>query len=113
MDETELFMPEINAIIESAQSKGSFISNDSYLRLNEIYEIFSCIKPDEDDEKRHIWIEVSRGPISVLETMKNTGKAERSRLSKSLNSFGKILIQRKANGTGLILQNIETSYFSI
>ena len=49
MDTTELFVPEINAIIEFAQSKGAFISNDSYLRLKEVYESFCWIKPCEDD----------------------------------------------------------------
>ena len=79
MDTTELFVPEINTIIEFAQSKGSFISNDSYLRLKEVYEIFSCIKPGEDDEKRHIWIEVLRGPISVFgdyEEYRESGEVE-------------------------------------
>ncbi len=79
MDATELFVPEIKSIIEFAKSKGSFISNDSYLRLKEVYEIFSCIKPDEDDEKRHIWIKVSRGPISVFgdyEEYRESGEVE-------------------------------------
>jgi len=79
MDTTELFVPEINTIIKFAQSKGSFISNDSYQILNEIYEIFSCIKPDEDDEKRHIWIKVSRGPISAFgdyEEYRESGEVE-------------------------------------
>lgn len=79
MDATELFVPEINAIIEFSQSKGSFISNDSYLRLKEVYEIFSCIKPGEDDEKRHIWIEVLRGPISAFgdyEEYRESGEVE-------------------------------------
>lgn len=79
MEATELFVPEINTIIEFAQSRGSFISNDSYLRLNEIYEIFSCIKPGEDDEKRHIWIEVLRGPISAFgdyEEYRESGEVE-------------------------------------
>jgi len=79
MDAIELFVPEIKAIIEFAQSKESFISNDSYQILNEIYEIFSCIKPSEDDEKRHIWIEVLRGPISAFgdyEEYKESGEVE-------------------------------------
>ncbi len=81
MDTTELFVPEINAIIEFAQSKGAFISNDSYLRLKEVYELFSCIKPDEDDEKRHIWIEVLRGPISAF------GDYEENRESGEVETF--------------------------
>jgi len=79
MDTTELFVPEINAIIEFAQSKGAFISNDSSLRLKEVYELFSCIKPGEDDEKRHIWIEVLRGPISAFgdyEEYRESGEVE-------------------------------------
>ncbi|MBL7965574.1 MAG: hypothetical protein JNK09_01150 [Prolixibacteraceae bacterium] len=110
MDATELFVPEINAIIEFSQSKGSFISNDSYLRLKEVYEIFSCIKPGEDDEKRHIWIEVLRGPISAFGDYE---EVERLRPSKNLNSFGQIITRKKATGIGLILQNIRTNYFSI
>ena len=58
MDPTKLFVPEINAIIESAQSKGSFNSNDSNLRLNEIDEIFSCIKPAEDNLFSHSSIQL-------------------------------------------------------
>ena len=58
MNATELFVTEINAIIEFAQSKGSFISNDSNLRLNEIYEIFSCIKPDKDNLVSHSSIQL-------------------------------------------------------
>lgn len=81
MDATELFVPEINSIIEFAKSKGSFISNDSYLRLKEVYEIFSCIKHGEDDEKRHIWIEVSRGPIAAF------GDYEESRESGEVETF--------------------------
>jgi hypothetical protein len=79
MDAIGLFVPEIDSIIKFAQSKGSFISNDSYLRLNEIYKIFSCIKPGEDDEKRHIWIEVLRGPISAFgdyEEFRESGEVE-------------------------------------
>lgn len=79
MDTTELFVPEINAILEHAHSGGSYISDDLYLKLKKIYEILSCIKPSEDDEKRHIWIEVSRGPISAFgdyKEYKESGEVE-------------------------------------
>jgi len=113
MDATELFVPEINAIIEFAHSKGSYISNDSYLRLNETYEIFSCIKPDEDYEKNISGLKFQGDQSLLLGTMKNIGNEKRLRLSKSLNNFGKIITRKKATGIGLILQNIRTSHFSI
>lgn len=79
MDATELFVPEIDAIIEHAHFENSYISNDSYLKLKEIYEIFNCIKPREDDGNRHILFEVSRGQISVFgdfEEYKESGEVE-------------------------------------
>lgn len=79
MDATELFVPEINAIIEHAHSENSHISSDSYLKLKELYEIFSCIKSGEDDENRHTWFEVPRGPISAFgdyDEYKESGEVE-------------------------------------
>ena len=79
MNATELFVPEINAIIERAHFESSLVSNDSYLKLKEIYKIFSCIKPGADDENRHTWVEISRGPISAFgdyDEHKESGEVE-------------------------------------
>lgn len=79
MDATELFVPEINAMIEHAHFESSHVSNDSYLKLKEVYKIFSCIKPGENDENRHTWFEISRGPISAFgdyDEYKESGEVE-------------------------------------
>jgi len=58
-----LFAPQIDMIIEGVDPERNPVTLTAYQNLKDIYDEFSCIKPGKDDEIRHTWIEVDRGPI--------------------------------------------------
>ena len=66
MKKTELFAPNIDTIIEGFNPENNPITHATYLKLKDIYDVFSYIKPGKDDEIRHTWIEVKRGPIEAF-----------------------------------------------
>jgi hypothetical protein len=75
----ELYAPQIDSIIERFSPKDDFITPDMYLKMKDIYSIFSCIKSQGDDEIRQIWIEVKRGPVEAFgdyEEYKADGEVE-------------------------------------
>jgi hypothetical protein len=75
----ELYAPQIDAIIEKFNPKDDFLTPDMYLKMKDIYSIFSCIKSQGDDEIRQIWIEVERGPAEAFgdyEEYKADGEVE-------------------------------------
>jgi hypothetical protein len=65
-ENTELYAPQIDAIIEGFNPQNNPITPDMYLKLNFIYNIFSYVKPGEDDDIRHTWLEVERGPLEAF-----------------------------------------------
>lgn len=79
MHSIELYAPQIDAIIERFNPKDDFITPDMYLKMKDIYSIFSCIKSSGDDEIRQMWLEVDRGPIEAFgdyEEYKADGEVE-------------------------------------
>jgi len=42
------------------------ISHGTYNKLKDTYKILSCIKAGADDEARHTWLEVDRGPVEAF-----------------------------------------------
>jgi len=66
MHSIELYSPQIDAIIERFNPKDDFITPDMYLKMKDIYSVFSCIKPRGDDRIRQIWIEVERGTVEAF-----------------------------------------------
>jgi hypothetical protein len=65
-ENTELYAPQIDAIIEGFNPQNNSITPDMYLKLKVIYNIFSYVKPGEDDDIRHTWLEVERGPLEAF-----------------------------------------------
>ena len=61
-----LYAPQIDAIIEKFNPENNLITPPTYLKLKEIYNEFCYVKPGNDDEIRHIWIEVNRGPVEAF-----------------------------------------------
>lgn len=79
MMEIELFASEIDSFTERMSPENILVSFDTYIKLREVYEIFSYVEPGEDDEYRHTWIEVKRGTISAFgdyEEFKDSGEVE-------------------------------------
>lgn len=66
MKTIKFFAPQIDAIIEKFNPDYFPITLATYLKLKDIYNVFCCVKPDKDNEIRHIWIEVERGPIEAF-----------------------------------------------
>jgi len=66
MKKTEFYAPQIDAIIEGSSPGNNHISHGTYLKLKDIYKAFSCIKAGVDDEIRHTWLEVDRGPVEAF-----------------------------------------------
>ena len=59
----ELFAPKLDNITDSLPIDLYSHDRDIYHKLKAIYELMSCIKPDENDDKRELWLEISRGTI--------------------------------------------------
>jgi hypothetical protein len=79
MHSIELYAPQVDAIIERFNPKDDFITPDMYLKMKDIYNVFSCIKSQGDDKIRQIWIEVERGPVEAFgdyEEYKADGEVE-------------------------------------
>jgi len=67
MEKFKLSAPQIDAVIEDLKHRNNIIlTTASYLKLKDIYNIFSCVRPGPEDENRHIWIEVERGPAEAF-----------------------------------------------
>jgi len=76
---TKLFAPQINAIIEGFNPENNTITLATYLKLKDIYNVFSYVKSGNDEEIRHTWIEVERGPVEAFgdyEEFKESGEVE-------------------------------------
>jgi hypothetical protein len=63
---TEFYAPQIDSIIEGSSPGNNQISHGTYLKLKDAYKAFSCIKAGADDEIRHTWLEVDRGPVEAF-----------------------------------------------
>ncbi len=61
-----LFAPQIDNVLGRVGYKHPEINRDSYHKLLEIYSVFGCLQPGENDEYRSIWMESERGPIEVF-----------------------------------------------
>ena len=66
MNKTVLFAPQIDAIIEGFNPGNNPITLATYLKLKDIYNVFSYVKSLNDEEIRHTWIEVERGPVEAF-----------------------------------------------
>jgi hypothetical protein len=76
---TQLFVPEIDALIESIKWETAPINADIYQKLKNAYTVFSCVKPVGDDELRETWLEAERGPMEAFgnfEEFKESGEVE-------------------------------------
>jgi hypothetical protein len=60
------FAPQIDAIIEGFKPEDNLITIATYLKLKDVYNVFSLIRSGNDDEMRYTWIEVERGPIDAF-----------------------------------------------
>jgi len=79
MNETKLYAPELDSIIKRFDPRNNPITPEMYQKLSEIYDIFSIIKPGKEDDIRHIWLEVERGPVEAFgsfEEYKEDGEVE-------------------------------------
>lgn len=75
----ELYAPQIDGIIERFKPENDFITPGIYLILEDIYDIFSCLRSEGDDKIRQIWMEVERGPVEAFgdyKEYKEDGEAE-------------------------------------
>jgi hypothetical protein len=59
----EMFAYQIDNIIDSLQFNPDLIDLEIYNKLKAINKVISCIKPQEHDDTRELWLEVSRGTI--------------------------------------------------
>lgn len=59
----ELFAPRLDNISDGLPFDPHSLNWDIYHQLIAIYELMTCIKPEEDDDKRELWLEISRGSI--------------------------------------------------
>jgi hypothetical protein len=66
MKKTVLFAPQIDAIIEGFNPENNTMTLTTYLKLKDIYNVFSYVKSRNDDEIHHTWIEVERGPVEAF-----------------------------------------------
>jgi hypothetical protein len=79
MNKTVLFAPQIDAIIEGFNPENNPMTCGTLLKLKDIYNAFSYVKSGNDDEIRHTWIEVERGPVEAFgdyEEFKESGEVE-------------------------------------
>lgn len=63
---TKLFAPEIDKFTENLNMDGILATPEMYMNLKKLFQVFSVVKPGENDGFRSIWFEVERGPISAL-----------------------------------------------
>ena len=63
---TKFYAPEIDAILGQSSRGQGFVNQVIYLKLQEIYTVFSRVKPFGDDDIRNIWLEVERGRIKAF-----------------------------------------------
>ena len=66
MNEMKLYAPQLDTIIEGFNPQNNPITSDMYLKLKDIYNVFSYVKPGDDDDIRHTWLEVERGPLEAF-----------------------------------------------
>lgn len=66
MNKNNLFAPQVDAIIEGFNPENNPITLASYLKLKDIFDVFSYIKPGKDDDIRQTWLEVERGPSEAF-----------------------------------------------
>ena len=79
MKTKKLFAPQIDEIIEYSKHKNIIITTAIHLKLKEIFNVFRCVKPGPEDERRSIWIEVERGPVEAFgdfEEFKDAGEVK-------------------------------------
>ena len=79
MNRATLYAPQVDTIIRVLKSENSQVSYDDYVKLLDVYNAFSIVKPGTDDEIRHTWLEVERGPIDAFgdfEELKESGEVE-------------------------------------
>lgn len=70
-----MYAPHIDTIIESLKTDNNPVSFEDYQKLLEIYNVFSIVKPEADDKKRHTWLEAERGPIEAFGDYKELKKS--------------------------------------
>jgi len=76
---TQLFAPEIDNITDNINRETAPVNFDIYQKMENVYSVFSCVKPVGDDELRETWLEVERGPIDAFgnfEEFKESGEVE-------------------------------------
>ncbi len=66
MNETKIYAPQIDSIIQRFDPKHNPINPEMYHKLSDIYDIFSFIKPGKEDDIRHTWLEVERGSVEAF-----------------------------------------------
>ena len=74
-----MYAPQIDTVKERINAEHNTVSHDDYVKLNEIYDAFSIVKPGNDDNNRHTWLEVERGPIEAFgdyRELKRSGDVE-------------------------------------
>jgi hypothetical protein len=70
-----LYAPQIDVILENLHHGKDLANRNIYLKLKEIYSVFSCVKASNDDDLRHIWLEVERGRIEDFGSYKEFRKS--------------------------------------
>lgn len=79
MKTLKLFAPQIDTVIENSKHENIILTPATYLKLKDIYNVFSCVRPGIEDESRHTWIEVERGPVEAFgdyEEFKESGEVK-------------------------------------
>jgi hypothetical protein len=61
-----LYAPEIDNILDGIAHNSPEVNKHLYHKFLDIYSVFSCIEPGENDEYRFIWIEAERGSIEAF-----------------------------------------------
>ena len=61
-----LYAPGLDNLIEGIGYNPPEINRVIYYKLLDIYSVFSCIEPCDNDEYRFIWFEAERGPIEAF-----------------------------------------------
>lgn len=76
---TKLFAPDIDAFVRNFRPDRDLKNPAIFQKFNKIYLVFSCVLPGENDDYRHTWLEVERGPIEAFgdfEDWKESGEVE-------------------------------------